>query len=347
MFSHKSTKCSRVRRHLSIWEVGLAVWTFLVLAITVGHAAGKGEWASPHYQDHPLAGTIWTADFQPVTMSQLEDALANARFVVLGEIHDNPDHHRLQARLIEALVKKGRRPAVVFEMIPTDLQAELDRHVHGGVSEAGKLGKALRWKEGGWPDWAIYRPVAEAALSAALPLTAGGLDKDARKALAKGEPSPIYTQTIQELGLAQPLKPEIAAAEGLEIEEGHCNLLPPAAVETMVLVQRAVDATLAKAMVSAKASDGAVLIAGAGHGRNDWAVPHMIHEKVPNAIVLSIAFIEVEPERTSPAQYMTAVPGLEKPFDYIYLTPRTDLTDHCAEMEKHMKAKKAGSIGKH
>ncbi len=324
----------------------MAVWTFLVLAIIVGHAAAKGEWASPHFQDHPLAGTIWTADFQAVTMSQLEDSLANARFVVLGEIHSNPDHHRLQARLIEALVKKGRRPAVVFEMIPTDLQAELDRHVHGGVSEASKLGKALRWEERGWPDWAIYQPVAEAALSAALPLLAGGLDKDALKALAKGEPSPIYTQTMKELNLARPLKPEIAEAEGLEIKEAHCNLLPPAAVEPMVRVQRALDATLAKVMVSAKASDGAALIAGAGHVRNDWAVPHMIHEKVPHAIVVSIAFIEVAPERTSPSQYMEAVPGLEKPFDFIYLTPRAELTDHCAEIEKHLEAKKAGNIGK-
>ncbi len=345
MFNHKALNCSRVRRHLSIWEAGLAVWAFLVLAIIADHAAGKGEWASPHFQDHPLAGTIWTADFRAVTMSQLEDALANARFVVLGEIHSNPDHHRLQARLIEALVRKGHRPAVVFEMIPTDLQAELDRHVHGGLSEVSQLGKALRWEERGWPSWAIYQPVAETALSAALPLLAGGLAKDARMALVKGEPSPIYTQTMKELDLARPLKPEIAEAEGLEIKEGHCNLLPPAAVEPMVRVQRALDATLEKVMVSAKAGDGAVLIAGAGHARNEWAVPHMIHEKVPDAIVVSIAFIEVDPERTSPSQYLKALPGLGKPFDFIYLTPRAEVVDHCAEIEKHLSAKKPGNIG--
>src|SRR5208282_3032651 len=189
----------------------------------------------------------------------------------------------------------------------------------------------LRWEERGWPDWAIYQPVAEAALSAALPLVAGGLDKVAQKALVKGEPSLVYTQTMDEFGLARPQKPEIAEAEGLEIEEGHCNLLPASAVGPMVRVQRAVDATLAKAMVSANASDGAALIAGAGHGRNDWAVPHVIRENVPNASVVSVAFIELDPERTSPSDYMKAAPGLEKPFDYIYLTPRAELTDHCAE----------------
>ncbi len=194
MVSHKVIKCFRVMRHLSIPELGLSVWTFLVLTIGVaiapflqiGHATAKDGWTSPHFQDHPLAGTIWTSDFEPVTISELEKALANARFVLLGEIHDNPDHHRLQARLIDALVSKGRRPAIVFEMIPANLQAELDHHVQGGVREASTLGKALRWEERGWPDWTIYQPIAEAALSAALPLKAGGTRRRCAKDACQG-----------------------------------------------------------------------------------------------------------------------------------------------------------------
>ena len=272
MVSHKVIKCFRVTRHLSIPELGLPVWTFLVLAIGVAiaaflpisHATAKVGWTSPHFQDHPLAGTIWTSDFEPVTISELEKALANARFVLLEEIHNNPDHHRLQARLIDALVSKGRRPAIVFEMIPTNLQVELDRHVQGGVREASTLGKALRWEERGWPDWAIYQPIAEAALSAGLPLKAGGLGADVQKTFAKGELPP----TINDLDLA----PEVAEAEAREIKEGHCNLLPADAVEPMITMQRVLDASLAKATVSANAADGAVLIAGAGHVRNDWAL---------------------------------------------------------------------------
>ncbi len=264
---------------------------------------------------------------------------------MLGEIHDNPDHHRLQARLIDALVKKGRRPAVVFEMVPPNLQAELDRYVSEGVSAASGLGKALRWEERGWPDWAIYQPIAEAALSAALPLKAGALGADVQKALAKGEPSPVYEQTMKNLDLARPQKPEAAEAEAQEIKEGHCNLLPDAAVDRMMAMQRALDASLAKAMVSAGAGDGAVLIAGAGHVRNDWAVSHLIRQNAPNSTVVSVAFIEVDPQRTMPREYMKTVPGLEKPFDFIYFTPSADLTDHCAEFENHLKTNKADKIG--
>ncbi len=332
----------------------MSAWAFLVLTmgvviapfLPISHATAKDGWTSQHFQDHPLAGTIWTSDFEAVTISELENALANARFVLLGEIHDNPDHHRLQARLIDTLVRKGRRPAIVFEMIPANLQAELDRHVQGGVSEARTLGKALRWEERGWPDWAIYQPIAEAALSAALPLKAGGLGADVQKALAKAEPSsPIYKQTIEDLDLARPLKPEAVEAEALEIRQGHCNLLPAAAVEPMMTMQRALDASLAKATASANAADGAVLIAGAGHVRNDWAVAHIIRQKLPNASVVSVAFIEVDPQRTTPSEYMKTVSGLEKPFDFIYLTPSADPTDHCAEIEKHLKTKKAEKTG--
>ncbi len=332
----------------------MSAWTFLVLTmgvvmapfLSVSHATAKDVWTSQHFQDHPLAGTIWNSNFEAVTISELENALANARFVLLGEIHDNPDHHRLQAQLIDTLVKKGRRPAVVFEMITPNLQAELDRHIRDGVSAARGLGKALRWEERGWPDWAIYQPIAEAALSAALPLKAGELGTDVQKALAKGEPSsPIYKQTIQDLDLARPQKPEAAEAEAQEIKEGHCNLLPAAAVEPMIKMQRALDASLAKAMISADAGDGAVLIAGGGHVRNDWAVSHLIRQNLPNATVVSVAFIEVDVLRTMPSEYMKTVPGLEKPFDFIYLTPSADVTDHCAEIEKHLKTKKAEKAG--
>ncbi len=338
---------------------GPAIWNlaspagFLVLATVAALAplpspntvAAEEKWAAPHFQNHPLAGTIWNSDFQKVTPGELETALAKARFVLLGEIHDNPDHHRLQAQLIAALVKKGRRPAVVFEMVPANLQPELDRHAQGGAGAAGALGKALRWEEHGWPEWIIYQPIAETALGAGLRLFAGGLDADTQKAVAKKAPLPLFEKAVQDFDLAEPLKPEIAEAEGEEIKDGHCNLLPAAALEPMLRVQRALDGSLANAMTQANASEGAVLIAGAGHVRNDWAVSHTIRRKLPDAAVVSVAFIEVDPERIEPSAYMKKAPGLEQPFDFIYLTPRMDLTDHCAELEKELKAKKAKKAG--
>lgn len=334
----------------SVAAAGAAVRALIVVAAMAGialplssyGAAAKDEWVSAHFRDHPLAGTIWNANFEAVTPAQLEAALAKARFVLLGEMHDNPDHHRLQARLIDALVRDGRHPAIVFEMIPLDLQADLDRHLQDSPGEATKLGKVLRWEERGWPDWAMYRPIAEAALSAKLTLLAGGLDGPTQKAISKGELSSKSTATAEELDLARPLEPEIAEALGREIKEAHCNLLPAAAMEPMIKVQRARDAYFAKVMQSAKAGEGAVLIAGAGHVRKDWAVPPVIRRASPDAATVSVAFFEVDPERNKPSDYVETIAGAAKPYDFIYFTPRANQTDHCAELEKHLKAKKAG-----
>jgi uncharacterized iron-regulated protein len=324
--------------------LGLVIAGAIASSSWSGSAADNG-WASAHYRDHPLAGAIWSSELNKLAPAELENALSGARFVLLGEIHDNPDHHRLQAQLIDALVRRGRRPAVVFEMIPASLQGELDRFAKSGERDAAKLGKALKWEERGWPEWRIYQPIAEIALSAGLPLIAGGLDPDVQKAAGKGAPPELYDRIAQEFDLAKPLKPEIAAAEGREIKEGHCNLLPDAALPPMLRVQRAVDGALAKAMASANPGEGAVLIAGGGHVRNDWAVANILREKAPDAKVVSLAFVEVDPERAAPSDYMKAAPGLEKPFDFIYLTPRADLTDHCAELEKQLKAKKSKPAG--
>jgi uncharacterized iron-regulated protein len=58
--------------------------------------------------------------------------------------------------------------------------------------------------------------------------------------------------------------------------------------------QRARDAHIAAAMRDA-GGDGAVLIAGAGHARRDMGVPRLL----PDADVISLAFIEVRADMTS------------------------------------------------
>ena len=58
----------------------MSAWTFLVLTmgvviapfLPISHATAKDGWTSQHFQDHPLAGTIWNSDFEAVTISELE-----------------------------------------------------------------------------------------------------------------------------------------------------------------------------------------------------------------------------------------------------------------------------------
>ncbi len=333
-WAYKLPALSHVAKHVLILTAMLVTIALMAAPST----CAESQWLSPHYQDHPLAGTIWTSDFKPVTAEQLETAVLESKFVLLGETHNNPDHHRLQAQMIEALVRAGRRPAVIWEMIPASLQAELDRHLQNGSKDASKLGAFLQWEERGWPDWAMYRPIAEAALSADLPLRGGALDRETSQAISQSDPS--QARLIMDLGLDQPVKPEIVEAEATAIRKGHCNLLPEAAVNPMIMAQRAADAHLAKIALAVTPKDGAVLIAGSGHVRKDWAVPSFIRQTSPGASVISVAFFEVDPKRSSPSEYVETNSGSGSPYDFIYFTPKADLIDRCAEMAKQIKTMK-------
>lgn len=333
-WAHKLASLSPTAKHLFILTAVFVTTSWMAAPLT----CAERQWLSPHYQDHPLAGTIWTSDFKPATAEQLETAVLEANFVLLGEIHTNADHHRLQAQMIEALVRAGRRPAVVMEMIPASTQTELDRYLQSGSRHASELGAFLHWTERGWPDWAIYQPIAEAMLSANLPLLGGALDRPTTQAISRSDPS--QAKLIMELGLAQPVKPEIVEAQTKEIAEGHCNLLPKAALKPMIMVQRATDAYLAKIVTDRTAEQGAVLIAGSGHVRKDWAVPSFIKQTAPGASIISIAFFEVDPERPSPSDYVETIAGSAPPYDFIYFTPKADLIDRCADLAEQMQKMK-------
>ena len=306
----------------------------LALAASPVSAFEWPDWQSPHYRDHPLAGTIWRGDGSPADRAALAAAVIAADYVLLGEIHNNPDHHRIQAMLIGELVAAGRRPTIVFEMIPAGLQKQLDDHLAGSPNDAAGLGPAVQWEARNWPDWSIYQPIAEVALEAGLKLKAGNLDRDVVQRIGKTGAAALDPALAERFGLNRPLDPELQADLMETLKESHCNLLPEAALAPMLTVQRARDGALADAMLSAGKKGGAALIAGTGHVRRDWAAAAAIKARVRDAKIVSVALVEVEEAYNSFSEYDFAADAADLPFDYVVFTPRADLTDHCAELTK-------------
>lgn len=80
-------------------------------------------WQSPEFQEHPLVGQIIDVDTgEQLPVDTVLKRAAKARFLILGERHDNPDHHSIQAWVMEQMVERGRRPALVYEMLEADEQ---------------------------------------------------------------------------------------------------------------------------------------------------------------------------------------------------------------------------------
>ncbi|WP_185961357.1 ChaN family lipoprotein [Telmatospirillum sp. J64-1] len=314
------------------------LWLIAVLTLLLPRAFAAEPpvppWQSSLGQEAPLVGRIW----QPSTGRFLDvqtalDQMAGARFVLLGESHGNPDHHRLQAWLVEQLIRRDRRPAVAFEMFREDQAPAIQHHLSRSPRDAEGLGPAVEWERSGWPDWEHYRPIAQAALDAGLPILTANLSNERIRAMVReGAPPP------ERLGLDAPLPAPIAEAMAEEIAVSHCHMMPDHAIAPMVEVQRARDATMAWSMLegaAAPATDGAALIAGNGHVRQDRGVPMHLRAIAPRAGVLSLAFVEIGQETEDPAAYAARWDG-SLPFDLLWFTPRHRDIDACAEMRRQM-----------
>lgn len=97
--------------------------------------------------------------------------LAAARVVLLGEAHEEAEHHRWQLHSIAALHQ--RRPDLVlgFEMFPRRVQPVLDRWSRGDLGEADFL-REVGWSEVWGFDADLYLPLFHFARMHRLPMRA-------------------------------------------------------------------------------------------------------------------------------------------------------------------------------
>lgn len=306
---------------------GLGILTLLaVLAPTEGVLA-REDWQSAHFRDHELVGKAFLKPGnQQLTLDQLKHRAVQAQFVLLGEIHTNPDHHRLQAEILQYMVDHGRRPAVVFEMITRAQQPILDFFASNPPDNADDIADRLEWSTSGWPDFAMYKPIFEIALKNKLALHAGNLEKSTVRRLGGRAGSGLSDHERSELGLSVPVDAEIRKAYLEDIAEAHCNMLPKTVLPLMADIQRARDHVMASALLNPANKDGAILIAGAGHTRLDWGVGALVSNNDPKRL-LSVAFMEAfegaeQDDFTKPNHHVTIV------------TPRFEIKDHCAVFRK-------------
>jgi uncharacterized iron-regulated protein len=294
-------------------------------------------WRSPLDRDHPLVGRIEAiAAHRTLEPAALFEALAEARVVVLGEKHDNPDHHALQAQAIDALVARGRKPAVVFEMIERGQQAAIDDARARAPGDVDAIAAALDWERSGWPEWSLYRPVFEGAVRHGLPILAGSLDRAAVMDVAKRGTAALPPAFVTEHRLAEPSADASADTLREEMRQAHCSMLPESMLDAMVLVQRARDAMLASQTHAALARAGsAVLIAGNGHARKDRGVPRYL-ERAYGVGARVLALLEVRPDIHDVRDLAPDDAGGALPYDYVWLTPRASDEDPCASLrERH------------
>jgi len=326
----------------------------LVMSILAGCSLFAPEWRARHGREHPLVGRIFDVkDGRFLDRPELMSKLADAEFVLLGERHDHPDQHRLQAEIVGGLIEAGRRPAVAFEVFDIDDGPTIERHLREHPGDANGIADAVRWGDSNWPAWKFYRPIVARAVEAGLPVVATNLPRDEIHELARAASEaglensrPANEATLASLreteagrrllrlGLDRPITAATEEAMAESIRVTHCGHAPEARLPGMILAQRARDAQMAETLASPDVPDGMVLIAGAGHVRLDRAAPAYLRHRLPEARIVSLAFIEVIDGRNSPDEYAEAMGEATLPFDSVWFTPRMENEDPCETFRK-------------
>ncbi|RKH24827.1 hypothetical protein D7Y13_25830 [Corallococcus praedator] len=292
-------------------------------------------WTATLHQDHPLVGRIWdVAGGRFVDEAALRTAVASTQYVLLGERHDHPDHHRLQAELVRATVHAGRRPALAFEMLDVTQWSTVAASLKKHPDDAEALAQALDWANSGWPPFSLYAPVFNAGLEAQLPIVAANLPRAQVRELVMKGPEALPVELRTRLRLDAPVPEAEAKAVREELDRSHCGHLPQEMLEPMALAQRARDAMMADQLLGLVVGNGALLITGNGHVRKDRAVPAHLMRRAPDAKVLSVAILEVSPEALKPQDYATPVGAASLPYDYVWFTPAMPEDDPCKTLRE-------------
>lgn len=295
------------------------------------------SWVSTKHRDHPLVGKIWDTGARAfVDEATLDAALAKAQLVLLGEIHDNPDAHLIQARLLAAITAAGRRPALAFEMLDEDQQPAVDASLARHPGDPDALARAVDWEHGGWYAFSMYRPIFAVGLGAGLPIVAANLPRPVAKDVAKRGREALTPALDAQLARYEPLPPEVTKSLRDEMRASHCDApLPEPFLDKLSLAQRARDAQMANRMISGATADGAVLVTGDGHVRKDRGVPSYLARDAPGRSLVAVGIVEVSPGKDAPSDYAVEFGAAAPPFDFVVFMPATDREDPCAEFRKH------------
>lgn len=267
---------------------------------------------APEGRDHAQLGQIVElASGETITPQQLVERLAKAPRVLVGEQHDNPDHHALQLWLSRELAAQRPQGSLLLEMLSPNQQVRVEQ-----VQAEARAGRmpvdtiaALAWQPG-W-DWGLYGALVQYQLRQPYPLLAANLDRAEIMQIYQARP------TLQ--GVAS-TAPAVQAKLQEDIRESHCGLLPDSQTPAMLAVQQQRDRRMAERLLAAP--QPAMLLAGAFHVRKDLGVPlHLADLGAGQGnVVLILAEVGKQPAAGSA--------------DYVWYTAANPPEDHCAKLRK-------------
>lgn len=239
--------------------------------------------------------STWTSlerePFGTVAAANVMEDMTKRDVVLLGEYHDDADHHRWQLQVLSDLYLLRPNMVIGFEMFPRRVQPALDRWVAGELTVKQFLEQS-EWNKVWNTPPELYLPLFEFARLNRIPMVALNVDSALSKAIrAKGWDA---IPNSQREGVGKPAPPPDAYRNFLfEIYRMHLAShgtaqdkvrMSDSAFRRFVESQTTWDRAMAEALAQrarpgqANASSLVVGIIGAGHVRFGQGVAHQLRD---------------------------------------------------------------------
>ncbi|MFN9992922.1 MAG: ChaN family lipoprotein [Phycisphaerales bacterium] len=233
-------------------------------------------------------------DSQVVSMQELVDQAAKARFVLIGEYHEQPDGQCFESAFFRQLIGQAPNALAALEFFERDEQAHIDDFIGGLTDEAAFIKSSAR-SAGNYSP--AHRDIILASKEIGRPVIAANAPRRyVRLARTRG------FEPLEKLGSEQSRLfaiPNVRASEAYR--ERFLDLMAPKDesgqrkgldnAESMFRSQTMWDATMADSLLRAhRSSLGApiVLIVGAFHVDDEGATAQYVREGAPEAARVTI-----------------------------------------------------------
>jgi uncharacterized iron-regulated protein len=249
-------------------------------------------------------------------------SLSGQDVIYLGEEHHNRFHVLAAVKVLEALLSKGRRPAVGLEMLSWDAQPVLNRYLAGEISISDFLDE-VKWDETWGGAYDDYAPLIDFGRQQHLPVLALNPPRPlVRRVVAVGLAKALEELQTAGLGMAEiPEDPRYGEIITSQIELCHPGMSARGyqrMLEASMFRDEGMAKTIAEYLRDRKPDEGPLLsYTGGGHIQYQLPIPNRVLRRHAATQQTSVYLSSFELKRTD------EINGLlqGRIADYLWLTP--------------------------
>jgi len=135
-------------------------------------------------------------DKKVIDFNQILQNVKDKQIILVGESHDNPEHHKYQLQVIKALYEANMPVAIGLEMFKAESQGALDNWVSGRLSQQEFLSSYYtNWNI----PWPLYKDIFLFARDNKIPMIGLNVPEEITRKVVKKGFSALTDEEVKEL----------------------------------------------------------------------------------------------------------------------------------------------------